>query len=115
MKYIADQTGLELGKDIQQLYLGKNYTDFNNVFLSNPGKTMIGLMFCTALEMPLNNPLPFPDSCKSVHDPTKGKEFQLTPYLIVYNHSLISTDYQTNPQLPFPTYPTALQVIDFSS
>jgi len=71
---------------------------------------MIGLLFCTALELPIDSTLPLPESCQEIYDPTAKKTYKTTPYLVVYNHSLISTDYQTNPQLPFPTYPTALQV-----
>lgn len=113
IKYIAHKTGLEIGTDIKEIYRGKNYTDFNDYFVKNPGETLIGLLFCTTDKLPYNGTLPLPVNCKNFIDTTSFKTYELTPYLIVYNHSLISTDYQTNPQMPFPTYPTALQVFFF--
>jgi len=110
INYIAQKTGLTVGTDIKEIYRGKNYTAFNDYFVKNPGETLIGLLFCTTDQLPYNGSLPLPANCQQFVDTQTWKSYKLTPYLIVYNHSLISTDYQTNPQMPFPTYPTALQL-----
>lgn len=114
-----------MGQDIQLVYSGNNYTDFNNYFINYPGVTQIAILFCTATELsiPSNITLPddqaeaiqfmsstFPANCQYVTDFETGSQYNVNPYLIVYNHSLISTDYTTNPVLPFPDYPAALQV-----
>ena len=125
MNFIANQTGFVMGQDIQLLYTGNNYTEFNNYFVASPGVTQIAILFCTATELPIpsNISLPddqaeaiqflsstFPANCQYVTDFENNTQYNVNPYLLVYNHSLISTDYTTNPVLPFPDYTAALQV-----
>lgn len=125
MNFIANQTGFVMGQDIQLLYTGNNYTDFNNYFVTSPGLIQIAILFCTTSELPIPSNMSladdqaeaiqflsstFPANCQYVTDFENNKQYNVNPYLIVYNRSSISTDYTANPTLPLPDYPTALAV-----